>query len=360
MPTLEIVSTLVKTDARMLQQKDNEGMLPVHRYINRPNPDMEIVSYLLDNYVKCTLRHDKRKRTALHFAVDHSDPSEECVKALLLAFSKACEIPDVDGYLPLHYLLDGDRSNPIIAKLLIDAYPVAVSKPTKDGYLPLHCLLCNDYPNLEIANRLIQLFPQGVQQVAVDLVPADEKADPLTWVGPLKEKRWTPLSKAIDKGLLDVITLLQSALPKTIDDGPNFAMKKGPLSGMRNVRPQPAGVMPPSLRQAAHFAKTVGVGKPKVVVNPAKMDYGEDGTESAGSSSARSKPVGRPPAGAPNPAVYFKSPRGGGAESNRTGGSFVLHIQIHTLTQSDANLFDTITIVSIACRFRGFGTIRER
>jgi hypothetical protein len=152
-----------------------------------------------------------------------------------------------------------------VAKLLIDAYPAGASKATKDGYLPLHCILCNDDPDVPLVTRLIELYPQGVQQVAVDLVPVDDDADATTWTGDLKEKRWTPLSKAIEKGLRSIITLLQAALPKSVEDSVAVALShqdqtargKTPLSSLRSVRPLPSGFLPPSLRQAAFHARSI-------------------------------------------------------------------------------------------------------
>ena len=177
-----------------------------------------------------------------------------------MQYSKACELPDIDGYLPIHYCLDGDESSVAIAKLLIEVYPIGVSKATNDGYLPIHCLLFNRSPDISLIKKLIELYPQGAQQVAVDLVPVDDTADPRYWSGPLKEKRWTPLSKAIELAHKDVITLLQSALPKTTVDGgsgneSHDIRMRTPLSGLKPVRPLPPGFLPSTLRQAAYLAK---------------------------------------------------------------------------------------------------------
>lgn len=293
-PSSAIIETVIQANLNVMQKKDNEGLLPIHRYINRGHlTDMEIVWQLLDAFPKCSSRTDNKRRTALHIAVDHPTPSEECVKALLLQYSRAAELPDLDGYLPLHYCLDGDRSSPNIAKIVMQAYPTAVSKATNDGYLPLHCLLCNDEPDLDMLNKLIQLFPQGVQQVAVDLVPVEETTDPLSWTGPVKERRWTPLSRAIERGLLEVINILQAALPKSVvpTESTDPSDTK-PLSALKPVRPLPSGFLPPSLRQAAYFAKKIDVGR------TAKRDEEGSVGEGEGTMSAKKS-------GAPNPAIYF-------------------------------------------------------
>jgi hypothetical protein len=48
--------------------------------------------------------------------------------------------------------------------------------------------------------------------MAVDVVPVDETADPETWQGDWVEKRWTPLSRAIDRGLDAIVILFRDAL----------------------------------------------------------------------------------------------------------------------------------------------------
>lgn len=249
---------------------------------------------------------------------------------LILQYRRACEVPDVDGYLPLHYCLDGDHCSPAIAKLLIDAYPVGVSKPTNDGHLPLHCILNNDEPDLALVGRLIELYPQGVQHIAVDLVPVLDGADPATWTGDMKEKRWTPLSRAIEKGLRNVIKLLQSALPKSVDDAALVAQSpipesrgKTPLSGMRAVRPLPTGFLPPSLRQAAHVARSISTtGRRRGSESPNSPGQGFGGTERTDGDAVIEFGDKSPHPSVPSPAIYFKSreDRPGTAEEKSPDG----------------------------------------
>ena len=183
-----------------------------------------------------------------------------------------------------------------------------------DGHLPLHCILNNDDPDLPTVGRLIELYPQGVQHVAVDLVPVLDGADPATWTGELKEKRWTPLSRAIEKGLRSVIPLLQSALPKAVDDGPSTAQQppiesrsKTPLSGMQAVRPLPSGFLPPSLRQAAHFARSISVAGRRRGTASQEIT-GQDGLGSTGGTQGDAviEFGDRPYSSVPSPAIYFK------------------------------------------------------
>ncbi len=59
---------------------------------------------------------------------------------------------------------------------------------------------------------LLQVFPDSVESMAVDVIPVDENADPETWQGEWVEKRWTPLSRAIDRGLDAIVVLFREAL----------------------------------------------------------------------------------------------------------------------------------------------------
>lgn len=59
---------------------------------------------------------------------------------------------------------------------------------------------------------MLQVFPDSVESMAVDVIPVDENADPETWQGEWVEKRWTPLSRAIDRGLDSIVVLFREAL----------------------------------------------------------------------------------------------------------------------------------------------------
>lgn len=52
-----------------------------------------------------------------------------------------------------------------------------------DGLLPLHCVISSVNPSLDIVRRLLKVFPTSSEEIAVDLVPVDDQADPETWTG---------------------------------------------------------------------------------------------------------------------------------------------------------------------------------
>jgi hypothetical protein len=60
-----------------------------------------------------------------------------------------------------------------------------------DGLLPLHCVVSSAGVPVEIVAALTTLYPESPEQMAIDILPAgDEYANPDTWTGDWKEKRW--------------------------------------------------------------------------------------------------------------------------------------------------------------------------
>ena len=74
-------------------------------------------------------------------------------------------------------------------------------------------------PIIEIVESLLEIFPESPEHLAMDIVPLDEYADPDTWQGDWKEKRWTPLSRAIDRRLDPCVALFKAALTESLNRG---------------------------------------------------------------------------------------------------------------------------------------------
>lgn len=105
------------------------------------------------------------------------------------------------------------------------AFPESAGVRSRNGYLPLHCLLRQKNPDLALVATLVQMYPYAVQMIAVDFVPEDENADPDEWEGTMVERRWTPLSRAVQLENRAITTLLLS---------------KGALSPPSTARPDSA------------------------------------------------------------------------------------------------------------------------
>ena len=291
-PSIDIVRELVGYHQRSARTQCNNGWLPIHRCVNRPNPSMDVVKFLIELYpqgLQCVTGTDQ---LPLHIAVDHSNPSMECIEFLLLSNPRAAEHQDEEGYLPLHLALDGDACSPLAARLLMNVFPEGASKPTKDGYLPLHCLMGCSHPDIALMKHLIQLYPQAVQQVAVDLVPVDDGADPFSWEGELKERRWTPNSRAMELGNRDVINLLDRALrpPSADSDGRRTPSSfRTPRASPRQPRGNPLQTfkvaVPPLARDHSYRDVTTSISSS--IVSSARSVLTNDGNNTDRSGSGK-------------------------------------------------------------------------
>jgi len=141
---------------------------------------------------------------------------------MLEGFPGAAKVADDEGYLPVHLALDCARPDPFIARILLEQYPESAFHKSKDGLLPLHCVISSMTPVVEIIEMLLKIFPDSTESMAVDVVPIDEMADPETWEGEWMEKRWTPLSRSIDRGL-DAIVMLFEMLSMELSNSTELA-----------------------------------------------------------------------------------------------------------------------------------------
>jgi hypothetical protein len=85
---------------------------------------------------------------------------------------------------------------------------------TKDGLLPLHLALATSSPPMDVVQALVLLDPTAIESMALEAVPMNEAADPSTWQGAWKEKRWSPLSRAIERRLDPIVVLFKNALAR--------------------------------------------------------------------------------------------------------------------------------------------------
>jgi len=74
-------------------------------------------------------------------------------------------------------------------------------------------------PVLDIIHKLLELMPDSPEYVAVDIVPSDENANPETWEGEWVKKKWTPMSRALDRRLDPIVALFKSALLRAKENG---------------------------------------------------------------------------------------------------------------------------------------------
>jgi ankyrin repeat protein len=215
-PLLGVVQALLQAHPDAVRTFCDEGWLPIHRSVDRSNISTETLRLLVDLYPQGLQCRNSDGQLPLHRALDHQYPSEEAVEFMLAKYPGSAQVQDDEGYLPLHMALDCAAPSPLIVRLILDAYPEAAFQKSRDGLLPLHCAVSCVNPLIEVVESLLEIFPESPEHIAMDIVPMDEYADPDTWAGEWKEKRWTPLSRAVDRKLDPVVALFKAALNNSL------------------------------------------------------------------------------------------------------------------------------------------------
>lgn len=211
-PSMAVLRALLQVHSDAVRTFDKTGWLPIHQCVNRSDISLDALGLLIELYPQGLQCPNVNGQLAIHRALDQNSPHAEAIMMMLEGFPGGAKVADDEGYLPIHLALDCARPNPTISKMLIDYYPESAFHKSKDGLLPIHCIISSMAPVVEIIQYLLGIFPDSVESMAVDVIPIDETADPETWEGEWIEKRWTPLSRAIDRGLDAVVVLFRDAL----------------------------------------------------------------------------------------------------------------------------------------------------
>jgi len=282
-PPVEIVHELLIAHADAIRTYSSDGCLPMHRCVDRPKPSIEVLRMLSDSYPQALQCPDKDGHLPLHRACDHPNPSFVVLKLLIAAFPKAATVQDDDGYTALHIVLEHDDPSNRAVELLLMAYPDAVSKTTRDGLLPLHCYCANPGTelNVDIAEMLVKGYPQAIHQLAVDIVPEDETADPDTWQGQWLERKWSPYTRVVERRMREFAQVFKAysngQVPEPVPSAsylPSIAaptynapssqgvLKTGERAFESTVAASGSDVLPSVMRQAP--LRTVNHGPPAV------------------------------------------------------------------------------------------------
>jgi ankyrin repeat protein len=234
---LPVVKLLVRVFPDALNTPCSSGWLPVHRAIDRADPDLAVVKYLVEQWPRSLQRPCNDGQLALHKIIDRPSVSVDMFNFIVDSFPNACQVADRDGYLPIHTALDCAAPSVVVVSRLLHEFPAGARRATLDELLPLHLAVTTPLaPQVEIVKLLIFLYPLAAQQVAVDSVPEDDNVNPNTWQGGWIEKKWTPLSRAIDRRLHDVVSILKSALTNKHTGGSSVNSKSHAGSRSRQHR----------------------------------------------------------------------------------------------------------------------------
>jgi len=244
-PFMPVVRALLQVHADGVRTFDKAGWLPIHQCVNRSQISLECMHLLCELYPQGLQCPNANGQLPLHRALDQTAPHLEAVRDMLQSFPGAAKVADDEGYLPLHLALDCAKPDPEISRLLLQVHPEAAFHKSKDGLLPIHCIISAMQPVVEVIEALLGVFPDSVESMAVDVIPQDENADPETWQGEWVEKRWTPLSRAIDRGLDAIVVLFREALHNSHKNNKNPPAKQPPASNntAKSLQPQPKAPM---------------------------------------------------------------------------------------------------------------------
>lgn len=271
-PSMAVLKALLQVHSDAVRTFDKTGWLPIHQCVNRSDISLDALKLLIELYPQGLQCPNVNGQLAIHRALDQNQPHAEAIMMMLEGFPGGAKVADDEGYLPIHLALDCARPNPTIAKMLIDYYPESAFHKSKDGLLPIHCIISSMAPVVEIIQYLLQIFPDSVESMAVDVIPVDESADPETWEGEWIEKRWTPLSRAIDRGLDAVVVLFRDALylSKQNDQHGQPTQMPNSASNMTNKTLQPQSK--PPINNITNMMNNMAVNSRAAPENPSTSD----------------------------------------------------------------------------------------
>lgn len=216
----------------------DNGWLPLHWCVNRSNVHIDILRLLMDVYplaAQCPLK--ETGQLALHLLCSHPSPTLAAVELLIHTYPQSVQTMDDDGYLPLHCALDSQSQSLDATRLLLEVYPEGVSQKTQNGWLPLHIALSSEHVSVEVVRHLLTLFPSAVMESVSELIPMHSLSQlqqnqykellvtstasvtfSIVQMGhdEYVERTWTPLSKAVERGLDFIAQLIQNLLNKCV------------------------------------------------------------------------------------------------------------------------------------------------
>jgi hypothetical protein len=266
-PSTAVMNTLLAAYPEAVKtQCSEDGYLPVHLLVNREHIDLEVLKLLVSYYPESLSVLSTRHQAPLHRALEHqstalsgstprtdlpssSDPSEArrggqggwaAIQYLLSQCPSVVSVQgDTDGYLPLHLVLDCASPDYATASTVLQAYPQACHYLSKEGMLPMHVLLASAVaPPLVFVKELLDTYPQCLFHSVSDIVPlqgwdamsekqggsssassSNLSLDMEAWSGEWQERKWTPLSRAVERGLTDIVALFKRSLAQLSSSG---------------------------------------------------------------------------------------------------------------------------------------------
>lgn len=218
-PQVSVIKALLNASPDSIRKKCAEGFLPLHRYVHRSPVDNEVLRLLIQYYPEGLSSLSMRKQSPLHVALDFPSQDTTALAIMINEEPGVCKLADVDGYYPLHLVLDNFHPDYVVAQKILNCYPEAARMKTAEGMLALHLAISvNETPFLPFVTALLEANPDAMNQDVNDIVPAIDGValvDPETWSGEWVERKWNPVERARERGLVEIINLFQQ-FPKLL------------------------------------------------------------------------------------------------------------------------------------------------
>ena len=143
-----------------------------------------------------------------------------------------------------------------------------------------HCAVAHPFFLPFVLSSFVLISPY--LRILTRRVSVDEMADPETWEGEWVEKRWTPLSRAIDRGLDSIVMLFRDAL--------NAGKHSQQLQQQQQQSQQGQGRMPANA--AATTKNMIPQGQPPINSNLTEGQFMQN-SPAGGPSTSSNEGAGR-------------------------------------------------------------------
>lgn len=147
-----------------LKQKNNFGMLPIHKLVMvATDSTVNVVALLIDTYRDSLKECNIELQYPIHVALAYPrKPSVEVCTLLIEKAPIAIKKADKYGHLPIHKACAKAGISPEVVEILIEKYQRGLTYQDDTGKIPLHWALIRPNADFEIVYQLLESYPEGV------------------------------------------------------------------------------------------------------------------------------------------------------------------------------------------------------
>jgi hypothetical protein len=163
-----IILSCIERHPGSLSMVDDEGCLPLHRYLCNKLSTVEVASLMMETYPKALRHQNRNDQLPLHVECKYLCRSSIISKCIYLYRAtgtmdlEALAVRDCGNDYPLHSLLKNKSSSVDDALMMIEKYPEILRRYNRDGDLPLH-IECKNQCRSSVLSKCIKLYPDGLE-----------------------------------------------------------------------------------------------------------------------------------------------------------------------------------------------------